>query len=425
MKKILSVFVLFMILAGSIYAKDKEPLSYTIDLSEIAPKITFQQNNNPNYADQAEAHIDISRQVRKLIGRLPIAGDTIIIIYEGSFKDFVYMNERNMFIGLIDDSEAAGWYKELSEYTTFSRPVAQNEEFSTSVTLSVIQKPVSKCVLNIGFHTTPELAKKRPKLIATEKTIENAVNENPVEENTVATNSTKEALVTENQSPETKAEKSPSKSWSNIMNVGLSFPQTFYTVTGLKDDNTKIPKSDIKISTFDTHYAWLPTHKSGLTFKLGMDYGMGFVHTENGDKPPFVKNDVELTAGVGYTFGKDKFRFRILCEAGFGALTYNSTKSSYMNVMGYSYTIKAESSGSVIYVPVGVDIGMHIFFGEYRAVGLYLGTTIHAMPMLDSSSSTVTKTTSGSNTSSTTDVYLYKTDSKFRCTPVIGVVLTL
>ena len=87
MKKILSVFVFFLILAGSSYAKEKEPLSYTINLSEIAPKITFQQNNyDAAYADQAIVRIDISRHIKKLIGRYPIVGDTITIIYEEALK---------------------------------------------------------------------------------------------------------------------------------------------------------------------------------------------------------------------------------------------------------------------------------------------------------------------------------------------------
>lgn len=414
MKKILSVFVFFLILAGSSYAKEKEPMSYTINLSEIAPKITFQQNNDgAAYADQAIARIDISRHIKKLIGRYPIVGDTITIIYEGSFKDYVAMDDQNMFIGLIDNSEQAGWYKELAEYTTFSKPVSQNEQFSTSVVFVVTSKPVMKCVLQIGFHTTPELAKKNPKLIATVKVAEEKVVE--VEEDSV-----KETKVVENQSPETADTSTPSKSWFNIMNVALSFPQTSYTVTEIND--APVEKKDTKISTFDAHYAWLPTFKNGLTFKLGMDYGMGFVQPEkSSDDPPFVKNDIELLAGVGFTFGSDKFRFRILGEVGFGAISYNFKQSYYIS----PYTIKSETDATIIYVPVGVDISMNIFFGNNNAVGLYLGSSFHAIPMMDSSSSTVTKMISGSTTTSTSSFNTYTIDTPFRFSPAIGVILIL
>lgn len=415
MKKILSVFVFFLILAGSSYAKEKEPMSYTINLSEIAPKITFQQNNDgAAYADQAIARIDISRHIKKLIGRYPIVGDTITIIYEGSFKDYVAMDDQNMFIGLIDNSEQAGWYKELAEYTTFSKPVSQNEQFSTSVVFVVTSKPVMKCVLQIGFHTTPELAKKNPKLIATVKVAEEKVVE--VEEDSV-----KETKVVENQSPETADTSTPSKSWFNIMNVALSFPQTSYTVTEINDAPIS-EKKDIKISTFDVHYAWLPTLKNGLTFKLGMDYGMGFVQPEkSSDDPAFVKNDIELLAGVGFTFGSDKFRFRILGEVGFGAISYNSKQSYYIS----PYTIKSETDATIIYVPVGVDISMNVFFGNNNAVGLYLGSSFHAIPMMDSSSSTVTKMISGSTTTSTSSFNTYTIDTPFRFSPAIGVILIL
>ena len=415
MKKILSVFVFFLILAGSSYAKEKEPLSYTINLSEIAPKITFQQNNyGAAYADQAIVRIDISRHIKKLIGRYPIVGDTITIIYEGSFKDYVDMGDQNMFIGLIDDSEQAGWYKELAEYTTFSKPVSQNEQFSTSVVFVVTSKPVMKCVLQIGFHTTPELAKKNPKLIATVKVAEEKVVE--VEEDSV-----KETKVAENQSPETADTSTPSKSWFNIMNVALSFPQTSYTVTEINDAPV-IEKKDTKISTFDAHYAWLPTLKNGLTFKLGMDYGMGFVQPEkSSDDPAFVKNDIELLAGVGFTFGSDKFRFRILGEVGFGAISYNYKQSYYIS----PYTIKSETDATIIYVPVGVDISMNIFFGNNNAVGLYLGSSFHAIPMMDSTSSTVTKMISGSTTTSTSSFNTYTIGTPFRFTPAIGVILIL
>lgn len=414
MKKILSVFVFFLILAGSSYAKEKEPMSYTINLSEIAPKITFQQNNDgAAYADQAIARIDISRHIKKLIGRYPIVGDTITIIYEGSFKDYVAMDDQNMFIGLIDNSEQAGWYKELAEYTTFSKPVSQNEQFSTSVVFVVTSKPVMKCVLQIGFHTTPELAKKNPKLIATVKVAEEKVVE--VEEDSV-----KETKVVENQSPETADTSTPSKSWFNIMNVALSFPQTSYTVTEIND--APVEKKDTKISTFDAHYAWLPTFKNGLTFKLGMDYGMGFVQPEkSSDDPAFVKNDIELLAGVGFTFGSDKFRFRILGEVGFGAISYNFKQSYYIS----PYTIKSETDATIIYVPVGVDISMNIFFGNNNAVGLYLGSSFHAIPMMDSSSSTVTKMISGSTTTSTSSFNTYTIDTPFRFSPAIGVILIL
>ena len=415
MKKILSVFVFFLILAGSSYAKEKEPLSYTINLSEIAPKITFQQNNyGAAYADQAIVRIDISRHIKKLIGRYPIVGDTITIIYEGSFKDYVDMGDQNMFIGLIDDSEQAGWYKELAEYTTFSKPVSQNEQFSTSVVFVVTSKPVMKCVLQIGFHTTPELAKKNPKLIATVKVAEEKVVE--VEDDTV-----KETKVAENQSPETADTSTPSKSWFNIMNVALSFPQTSYTVTEINDAPV-IEKKDTKISTFDVHYAWLPTFKNGLTFKLGMDYGMGFVQPEkSSDDPAFVKNDIELLAGVGFTFGSDKFRFRILGEVGFGAISYNYKQSYYIS----PYTIKSETDATIIYVPVGVDISMNIFFGNNNAVGLYLGSSFHAIPMMDSTSSTVTKMISGSTTTSTSSFNTYTIETPFRFSPAIGVILIL
>lgn len=417
MKKILSVFVFFLILAGSSYAKEKEPMSYTINLSEIAPKITFQQNNDgAAYADQAIARIDISRHIKKLIGRYPIVGDTITIIYEGSFKDYVAMDDQNMFIGLIDNSEQAGWYKELAEYTTFSKPVSQNEQFSTSVVFVVTSKPVMKCVLQIGFHTTPELAKKNPKLIATVKVAEEKVVEVEVEEDSV-----KETKVVENQSPETADTSTPSKSWFNIMNVALSFPQTSYTVTEINDAPVS-EKKDTKISTFDAHYAWLPTFKNGLTFKLGMDYGMGFVQPEkSSDDPPFVKNDIELLAGVGFTFGSDKFRFRILGEVGFGAISYNFKQSYYIS----PYTIKSETDATIIYVPVGVDISMNIFFGNNNAVGLYLGSSFHAIPMMDSSSSTVTKMISGSTTTSTSSFNTYTIDTPFRFSPAIGVILIL
>ena len=418
MKKILSVFVFFLILAGSSYAKEKEPMSYTINLSEIAPKITFQQNNGAKYADQAMARIDITRHVKKLIGRSPIVGDTITIIYEGSFKDYVYMNDGTMFIGLIDDSEQANWYKELAEYTTFSKSVSQNEQFSTSVTFVLTSKPVMKCVIQIGFHTTPELAKKNPKLIATVKTTEKPTEEKPVE---VEGDSDEETKVAENQLPETTDTTTPSKSWYNMMNVAFSFPQTSYTVTEI-DDAPVSEKNDTKISTFDAHYAWLPTLKNGLTFKLGMDYGMGFVQPEkSGDDPAFVKNDIELLAGVGFTFGSDKFRFRILGEFGFGALSYNFKQSYYVS----PYTLKNETNVTVIYVPVGVDISMNIFFGNNNAVGLYIGSSFHAIPMMDSSSSTVTKMTSGGTTTSTTSYNVYTIDSPFRFTPAIGVILTL
>lgn len=415
MKKILSVFVFFLILAGSSYAKEKEPMSYTINLSEIAPKITFQQNNGgAAYADQAIVRIDISRHIKKLIGRYPIVGDTITIIYEGSFKDYVDMGDQNMFIGLIDDSEQAGWYKELAEYTTFSKPVSQNEQFSTSVVFVVTSKPVMKCVLQIGFHTTPELAKKNPKLIATVKVAEEKVVE--VEEDSV-----KETKVAENQSPETADTSTPSKSWFNIMNVALSFPQTSYTVTEINDAPV-IEKKDTKISTFDAHYAWLPTLKNGLTFKLGMDYGMGFVQPEkSSDDPAFVKNDIELLAGVGFTFGSDKFRFRILGEVGFGAISYNFKQSYYIS----PYTIKSETDATIIYVPVGVDISMNIFFGNNNAVGLYLGSSFHAIPMMDSTSSTVTKMISGSTTTSTSSFNTYTIETPFRFSPAIGVILIL
>lgn len=414
MKKILSVFVFFLILAGSSYAKEKEPMSYTINLSEIAPKITFQQNNDgAAYADQAIARIDISRHIKKLIGRYPIVGDTITIIYEGSFKDYVAMDDQNMFIGLIDNSEQAGWYKELAEYTTFSKPVSQNEQFSTSVVFVVTSKPVMKCVLQIGFHTTPELAKKNPKLIATVKVAEEKVVE--VEEDSV-----KETKVVENQSPETADTSTPSKSWFNIMNVALSFPQTSYTVTEIND--APVEKKDTKISTFDAHYAWLPTFKNGLTFKLGMDYGMGFVQPEkSSDDPAFVKNDIELLAGVGFTFGSDKFRFRILGEVGFGAISYNFKQSYYIS----PYTIKSETDATIIYVPVGVDISMNIFFGNNNAVGLYLGSSFHAIPMMDSTSSTVTKMISGSTTTSTSSFNTYTIETPFRFSPAIGVILIL
>lgn len=417
MKKILSVFVFFLILAGSSYAKEKEPMSYTINLSEIAPKITFQQNNDgAAYADQAIARIDISRHIKKLIGRYPIVGDTITIIYEGSFKDYVAMDDQNMFIGLIDNSEQAGWYKELAEYTTFSKPVSQNEQFSTSVVFVVTSKPVMKCVLQIGFHTTPELAKKNPKLIATVKVAEEKVVEVEVEEDSV-----KETKVVENQSPETADTSTPSKSWFNIMNVALSFPQTSYTVTEINDAPVS-EKKDTKISTFDAHYAWLPTFKNGLTFKLGMDYGMGFVQPEkSSDDPPFVKNDIELLAGVGFTFGSDKFRFRILGEVGFGAISYNFKQSYYIS----PYTIKNETDATIIYVPVGVDISMNIFFGNNNAVGLYLGSSFHAIPMMDSTSSTVTKMISGSTTTSTSSFNTYTIDTPFRFSPAIGVILIL
>lgn len=411
MKKILSVFVFFVILAGVSYAKDKESMSCTVNLSEVAPKMIFLQNNEPKYADQAETRVDITRQVRKLLGRLPIAGDSITIIYEGSFVDYVAMTGRDIFIGLIDDSEQAGWYKELSEYTAFSDLVSQNEQFSTSVTLVVTQKPVTKCVLNIGFHTTPELAKKKPKLIATVKV---------AEEKAVEAAPAKETEATENTSTETAAAAAPAKSWSNMMNVALSFPQTVYTITEMND--TPIEKVDAHISTFDTHYAWLPTHKSGLTFKLGMEYGMGFVHpAKDGDKAPFVKTDVELLAGAGFTFGKDKFRFRILGEAGFGTMAYNNT--TYSSI--YGYTIKAETNSSIIYVPVGVDLSVNIFFGNYNAVGLYIGGSFHAIPMMHSSASTVTKMISGTTTSSSTSINIYTISSPLRFTPAIGVILTL
>lgn len=423
MRKTLSVLYFLLVLADSVHAKPKEPMSYTINLTEIAPKITFLNNNK--HADQAEVRIDVTKHVRKLIGRLPTVGDTVTVVYEGSFQDYVSMNGRNMYIALIDDSEAAGWYKELSEYDSFSKGVSQYEQISASVTLTVIKNPNTKCVLNIGFHTTPELARKRPKLIATVKAAEEPSPEKNSVENTSTVVSGTESAATKNQNSETLEPPTveiPARSWKNIMDIGLSFPQTLYTVTGLENEDYDIEDVDTKISTFDAHYAWLPTHKSGLTFKLGMDYGMGFVHPDtDDDDPAFVNTDIELLAGAGFTFGKGRFAFRALAELGFGTLSYKSTRNYYIS----GGSCKAESDGVAIYFPIGVDVGMHIFFNDYGSVGLYLGSSFHAIPAMKSSSSTTTKTTIGSNTYSSTSVNIYTTGSRFRCTPVIGVAITL